>query len=90
MLHAFHDVLFNGLRLVEWRVLWQIAHGISRAPNHIALILLVESCDDLHECRLTGSVKADNTDFRSVEEAQIDVLQYLFLVLLNGLADSDH
>ncbi len=48
-LHALHYVLLHGLCLVEWRILRQIAHAVSRAPHHFALCRLLQSGDDFHE-----------------------------------------
>ncbi len=90
MLHALHHILLDGLLLVEWRILWQVADGVARAPDHVALILLIQSCNDLHQRGLTCTVQSDDTDLGAIEETQVDVLEHLLLVLLDGLAHSDH
>ena len=90
VMHALLDVLLHGLRLVEGRVLRQVAHGVAGAPYHLPLVLLIQSGNNLHERRLTGTVQTDDANLRAVEETEVDVLQYLFLVLLNGLAHADH
>ena len=90
MLHALHDVLLHRLRVVERRVLRQVAHAVARAPHHLSLILLVQSSDNLHERRLTGTVQTDDAYLRPIEKAEIDVLEHLLLVLLDGLAHTDH
>ena len=68
----------------------QIAHRVAGAPHYLALVLLVQPGNDLHQRRLARAVQADNAYLGSVEEAQIDVLEHLLLVLLDGLAHSDH
>ena len=90
MLHTLHHVLLDGLLLVERRILRQVADGITRTPHHVALILLVDAGDDLHERRLTGTIQTDDADLRPIEEREIDVLEHLFLVLLDGLAHAHH
>ena len=90
MLHALHHVLLHRLLLVERGILRQIADRIAWCPDDITLILLVETGDDLHQRRFTGTVQTDDTDLSSIEEAEVDVLEHLFLVLLDGLAHSDH
>lgn len=89
-LHALHHVLLDRLRLVERRVLRQIAHTVTWAPHHIALILLVETGNNLHEGRFTCTIQTDDAYLGSIEEAEIDVLEHLFLILLDGLAHSHH
>ena len=90
VLYAFHHVLLDGLFLVERWVLRQIAHRISRTPNHIALILLVQTGNNLHQCRLTRSVQSDDANLGTIEKTQVDVFEHLFLILLDGLAHSNH
>ena len=90
VLHAFHHILTNGLRLVKRRILRQIAHAVAWAPHNIALILLVESCYDFQKGGLTGTIKTNNTYLCTIEKAEIDVLKHLFLVLLDGLTHSHH
>ena len=48
-LHSLHDILLDGLRLVERWVLWQIAHAIARTPYHLTLRGLFQSGDNLHK-----------------------------------------
>ena len=90
MLHSLHDVFLDSLRLIERWILRQVSDSISWAPHHFALILLVQSCYYLHQRGLTSSVETDNTYLSSIEEAKIDIFEHLFLILLNGLAHSDH
>ena len=49
MLHAFHHVFLHGLCLIELGVLGQVAHGVTRAPYYMSLILLVYAGDDFHQ-----------------------------------------
>ena len=90
VLYTLHDILFHRLLLVERRILRQITHGIARTPYHVALILLVEPGDNFHERGLTGTVQADDADLCPVEETEVDILEHLFLVLLDGLAHTNH
>ena len=90
MLNSFHDVFLDSLSLVEGRFLRQVAHRVARAPHHVALILLIQACNNLHQRRLTGTVKADDANLSTIEETEVDVFKHLLLILLNGLADPDH
>ena len=56
----------------------------------MSLILLVDAGNNLHEGGLTSTVQTYNADFGSVEEGEVDVFEHLLLILLNGLAHSDH
>ena len=90
MLYALHHILLHGLLFVERGILRQIAYGVAWAPNDVALILLVESGDNLHQGRLTCTIQTDDTYFRTIKETEVDVLEHLLLILLNGLAHSHH
>ena len=90
MLHTLHHILLHRLVGIEWRILRQIAHRIAWAPHHIALILLVQSGNNLHERRLTGAIESDNTYLRTIEETKINVFEHLLLCLLDSLAHTDH
>ena len=81
LLHSILHVLLDGLGLVERRVLWQIAHSVARAPHHLSLSGLLNTGNDFHQSRFTGTIKTNDTDLRSIEEREVNVLQYLFLVL---------
>ena len=67
-LHTFHHHLLDRLFIVELRFLSQIAHRIARRENHFALIVLVQSGDNLQQRRLSRTVQTDDTDLRSVEK----------------------
>ena len=90
MLNTLHHVFLHGLCLVQRRVLRQITHRVAWTPHDITLILLIQSCDDFHQRRLTSAIQSDNTYLRPIEETQIDVFQHLFLILLDGLAHANH
>ena len=90
VLHAFHHVLFHRLFLVQWRFLWQIAHTVAGAPHHVALILLVEPCDNFHQGRFTSTVQSDDTNLGAIEKTQVNVFKHLLLILLDGFAHAHH
>ena len=89
-LHAFHYNFLYGLGGVEVRFLGQIPHRISRREHHFALIGLIQSGDNLQQGRFTRTVQTDDTDFCPVEEREVNVLQYLLVVLLNGFIQPNH
>lgn len=62
----------------------------SRDSTPHSLILLVETSDNLHQGRLTRTIQTDDTYLRTIKETKIDVLEHLFLILLDGLAHPDH
>ena len=90
MLNALHHILLDGLVRVELRILLKIPYRIARAPYHLALELIVDSGNNLHEGGLTGTVKTDDTDLCAIEETQVDVLQYLLLILWDDLRHTHH
>ena len=90
MLNALHHILLDGLVRVELRILLKIPYRISRAPYHLALELIVDSGNNLHEGGFTSTVKTDDTDLCAIEETQVDVLQYLLLILWDDLRHTHH
>ena len=88
--NALHHVLLHGLAVVQRRVLGQVAHRVAGAPHHVPLVLLLDAGDDFHQCRFAGAVEADDADFSTVEEAEVDVFQHLLLRLLDGFAHAHH
>ena len=72
------------------RLLFQISYGIPRTPYHVALVLLINAGDDFHQCRFTCTVQTYNTYLGSIKEGEVYVLKYLFLILLDGFANSNH
>ena len=65
---ALLDNLLYGLRVVELWLLLKVTHRVARCKYHLALIVLVDTCDNLHQGRFTRTVKTDDTDLRAVEE----------------------
>ena len=90
VLHAFLHHFLDRLGRVELRVLGQVAHGVSRGEHHLALVLGLQARDDLHQCRFTRPIEADDADFGTIVEREVDVLEDLFLVLLDGFAHTHH
>ena len=90
LLHTLLHILLHGLGLIEGRVLRQVTHRIAGAPHHFALRGLLYAGDDLHQRRLTRAVETDDSDFCTIEEREINVLQYLLLVLWDNLGYSHH
>ena len=90
VLHAFFNNLANRLCIVQLGLLWQVAHRIAWGEYHIALVTLIQSCYDLQQRGLTRSVETYYAYLGTIEEAEINVLQYLFLSLLDGLAYTNH
>ena len=90
MLHAFLYDFAHGLCWIELWFLGKIAHRIARREDHFALIVVVETGNDLEEGRFTGTVETDDTDFCSVEEAEINVLENGLVGLANGFCQTDH
>ena len=80
----FGTTLFNHftdrLVVVQFRLLLQVADGISGREDHFTLKILIQSGDDLHQCRFSGSIQTDNADFGTVKKREVDVIQYFFLV----------
>ena len=74
------DHLLDGLRIVQLGFLLEVTDRISRGEYHLALIVLVDAGDDLHKGRLTRTVESYDTDLCAVEERQVDVVEYFFLI----------
>ena len=90
MLNAFLHHLLDRLGRVELRVLGQVAHRVSGSEHHLALVLRFQTGDDLHQRGFTRAVEADDADFGAIVEREVDVLEDLLLVLLDGLAHAHH
>ena len=89
-LYTFHHHFFYGLYGIKVRFLRQISHRISGREHHFALIGFIQAGDNLQQGRFTRTVQTDDTDFRSIKERKVDVLQHLLIVLLNGLVQPYH
>ena len=66
--HALLYNLAHRLVGVKFGILLKVAHRIARREHHLALIALVETGDNLEQCRLTAAIQADDADFRTIEE----------------------
>ena len=88
-LHTFLHALFDGFLGVQFGVLLQIADAVTRREDHVALVVFLDSCDDLEERGFAGAVEADDTYLGSVEEAEVDVVKDLFL-RRESFAHADH
>ena len=72
---ALHHAFQHRLRVVELRLLREIADLRALRDLHRAHEVGVEPGEDLEEGRLARAVSADDADVRSVEEREVDVLQ---------------
>ena len=90
VLNALLDHLDDGLLRVHLRLLGQIPDGIARRPDDLALVGFLHAGDDLQERRLTGSVQTDDADLGPVEERQVYVLEYDFVIMREDLAYPVH
>ena len=73
--NALHNRFEDGLRVVELRLLREIADLRPLRDLHRAHEVGVETREDLEERRLARAVRADDADVRAVEEREVDVLQ---------------
>ena len=76
-LHSLLHHLFHRLGVVQFRLLFQIAHAVAGREDHLALIVLVDSGDNLQQARLTRTVETDDAYLSTIEEREINVFQYL-------------
>ena len=90
VLHAFLHHFLDRLGRVELRILGQVAHSVSGSEHHLALVLRFQTGDNLHQRGFTRAVEADDADFGAIVEREVDVLEDLLLVLLDGLAHAHH
>ena len=90
VLYAFLHHLDDRLVVVELGFLLQVAHAVARAPHHVALILLLDAGNNLHQRRFARAVHAHDAYLGTVEEAEVDVLEDLLLILLDDFAHPDH
>ena len=90
VLHTLLDHFLDRLGRVQLRVLRQVAHRVARGKHHLALVLCLQTGDDLHQGGFTGAVQADDADLGAIVEGEVDVLEDLFLVLLDGFAHAHH
>ena len=90
LLNTLLNILFNCFFLVKRRILRKIAYTITRAPYYFTLSWFYQASNDFHQCWLTCTIKTDNTDFSTIEERKVNVLQNLFLVLGDNLRYTHH
>jgi hypothetical protein len=88
LLRPLLDDLAHGLRLVELRLLLEVADRVSGRDHRLANEVLVGPRHDLQERALSRSVQTDDADLRAVEVREVDVLQDGLLVVV--LAHPDH
>ena len=88
LLHGFFDHFAHGARVVDQRFLLQIADGITRRENRLAVDLLVHARHDAQQRRFARAVEPDHADLGAIEIGEIDVFQDGALVVV--LADADH
>ncbi|MND68196.1 hypothetical protein D3C80_596400 [compost metagenome] len=86
--HAFHDVFERGLVRIELRLLLQVTDGRTFGEPGFTGIFLVLTGNDAQNRRLTGTVRAENTDLGVGIEGQVDVLKDLLGAI--GLVQSRH
>lgn len=86
--HAFHDVFHHGLVLVELRLLLEITERRTLGEPGFTGIFLVEASHDFENGRLTGAVRAEDTDLGIGVEGEMDVLQNLLRAI--GLVQPSH
>ena len=77
---AFHDVLADGLGLVEVRLLLQVADARALGDPALADVFLVDAGHDAQQGRLARAVDAEHADLGVRVERQVDVLQNLAVV----------
>ena len=77
LLHSLLHHLLDGLGVVEFGLLLEVADTVARREDHLALVVLVDSGDNLHQARLATAIKAYDANLSPVEETEVYVFQYL-------------
>ena len=72
-LHTFFNNLFNRLRFVQLRLLFEHTDGEREIGNHFALEFLVHAGDDPEEGGLARAVQTEDADLGAVEKGEINV-----------------
>ena len=85
-LHHFDDGFFG----IHLRLLLKIADTVARGPYHLAAVALLHSCDNLEEGGFSGTVEADDTYLRPVEEREVDIFEDNLVVVRQDLAHPVH
>ena len=86
---AEHDVAAHVERLVEMRLLRQVADARALGDPGLAGPFLVHARHDAHERRFAGAVDAEHADLGVGVEGQVDVLQHLLAAGI-GLGEASH
>jgi hypothetical protein len=87
-LHTLLDDLSHGLARIELRFLFEKTDGEAGRNRRAALEFLIDAGENPKQRTLSGSIQADDADFRAVKIGKVDVLKNGFLVVV--LADSNH
>ncbi len=85
----FFNNLLHCLRRFEFRLLREIAERNPFLDRYFAEVVGVDAGDESQKRALPGAVQSEDSDFRPVEEREVDVLQDL-AVRLDDLADAGH
>ena len=87
LLHGFFDDFTHGARVVEQRLLFEIADGIAGRDHGFAVNFFVDAGEYAQQGRLARSVQADDANLRAVEVRKVDVFEDRLLIV--KLADAD-
>ena len=82
------DDLLNGLRLVQLRLLLEIADRVALRKNDLAVKIFVGARDDPQQATIFPPVQTEHADLRPVKKRKVDVLEDRLLVV--KLTDLDH
>ena len=84
-----HTNVFNHrLGVIQFRFLHKDPDGVSGAETSLAVAGLIQSCHDLEDRGLTGTVGTDHTDLSAGEESHCDVIKDDFVT--NSFASLNH
>ena len=89
-LYALLDNLDYGLVRIHLRLLLKVSHRVARCPYHFTLVSLLDTCDNLHERRLTRAIETHDTDLCAIEERQVNVLEDYPIVVREDLSHPVH
>ena len=62
------DNLLNGLRVIQLRLLLEVANRVARREDNLTLEILVDAGNNLHQGRLTRAIQTDDTNLGTIEE----------------------
>ena len=68
LLNTFLYNLPYSLVLIQLRFLLKISYRIAGCPNHLSFVRFLNTGNNLHKCRLAGTVQTDDTDLCTIEE----------------------